>query len=91
MRRQRAAESALRRGLEDLQRRLGFDGPIGHLDVDQRRQLSAGQPRPVGPEGFNLDGGTVTLSHGLARPAGCDRGRDQAGRAPARRRRQARR
>jgi penicillin-binding protein 1A len=56
MRRQRIAESALRRGLEDLQRHLVFDGPIGHLDVDQRRQLGAGQPRPVGPEGFNLDG-----------------------------------
>ena len=55
MRRQRAAESALRRGLEDLQRRLLFDGPIGHLDVEQRRQLAAGQPRPVGPGGFALD------------------------------------
>jgi len=56
MRRQRAAESALRRGLEDLQRRLGFDGPIGHLDPEQRRQLGASQPRPVGPGGFSLDG-----------------------------------
>ena len=55
MRRQRAAESALRRGLEDLQRRLQFDGPIGHLDVEQRRLLAMGQPRPVGPGGFNLD------------------------------------
>jgi penicillin-binding protein 1A len=55
MRRQRVAESALRRGLEDLQRRLGFDGPIGHLDAEQRRQLSSGQPRPVGPKGFTLD------------------------------------
>ncbi len=55
MRRQRAAESALRRGLEDLQRRLGFDGPIAHLDVEQRRQLATGQPRPVGPGGFVLD------------------------------------
>ena len=55
MRRQRAAESALRRGLEDLQRRLGFDGPIGHLDTDERRQMALGQPRPVGPKGFSLD------------------------------------
>ena len=55
MRRQRVAESALRRGLEDLQRRLGFDGPIGHLDAEQRHQLSSGQPRPVGPKGFTLD------------------------------------
>jgi penicillin-binding protein 1A len=55
MRRQRAAESALRRGLEDLQRRLGFAGPMGHLDSEQRRRMAAGQPRPVGPEGFVLD------------------------------------
>jgi penicillin-binding protein 1A len=55
MRRQRSAESALRRGLEDLQRRLHFDGPIAHLDAEQRRQMAAGQPRPVGPGGFNLD------------------------------------
>jgi penicillin-binding protein 1A len=55
MRRQRTAESALRRGLEDLQRRLGFDGPIGHLDTDERRQMALGQPRPVGPKGFTLD------------------------------------
>lgn len=55
MRRQRAAEAAVRRGLEDLQRRLGFDGPIGHLEPDQRRQAALGQPRPVGPDGFTID------------------------------------
>jgi len=55
MRRQRAAESALRRGLEDLQRRLGFTGPIGHLDSEQRRRMASGQPRPVGPSGFAVD------------------------------------
>jgi penicillin-binding protein 1A len=57
MRRQRAAEAALRRGLEDLQRRLGFSGPLGHLDADQRRVLASGRPRPVGPGGFSLDDG----------------------------------
>jgi penicillin-binding protein 1A len=68
MRRQRAAESALRRGLEDLQRRLGFDGPVGHLDVEQRRQLAAGQPHPVGPGGFNFDGEQSPLLMALPAP-----------------------
>ncbi len=49
MRRQRAAEAAVRNGLVDLQRRLGFDGPIGHLGAQQRRQLLRGRPRPFGP------------------------------------------
>ncbi len=55
MRRQRAAEAAVRRGLEDLQRRLGFDGPIAHLGPEERRQAALGQPRPVGPAGFTVD------------------------------------
>jgi len=54
MRRQRAAESALRRGLEDLQRRLGFDGPIGHLDVRTTPPAFIGPAAvPVGPKGFH--------------------------------------
>src|SRR5439155_26998318 len=55
MRRQRAAEAAVRHGLEELQRKLGFSGPIGHLAPEQRRQLSSGVPRPFGPAGFTLD------------------------------------
>jgi penicillin-binding protein 1A len=55
MRRQRAAEAALRRGLEDLQRKLGFTGPIGHLGPAERAVLARGVPRPVGPSGFSLD------------------------------------
>src|SRR5204863_1715268 len=55
MRRQRAAEAALRRGLEDLQRKLGFSGPIGRLGPEQRKVLASGVPRPVGPGGFTLD------------------------------------
>jgi penicillin-binding protein 1A len=55
MRRQRAAEAAVRRGLEDLQRKLGFSGPIGRLGPEQRKVLAAGVPRPVGPGGFSLD------------------------------------
>jgi penicillin-binding protein 1A len=55
MRKQRVAEAALRAGLEDLQRRIGFQGPIGHLDDDQRRRLLKGRPRPFGPTGYLLD------------------------------------
>ncbi len=55
MRKQRVAEAALRAGLEDLQRRLGYRGPIGHLDADQRRRLLRGRPRPFGPTGYLLD------------------------------------
>jgi penicillin-binding protein 1A len=55
MRKQRVAEAALRSGLEDLQRRIGYSGPIGHLDADQRRRLLRGRPRPFGPTGYLLD------------------------------------
>jgi penicillin-binding protein 1A len=55
MRRQRAAEAAVRSGLVDLQRRLGFAGPIGHLDAEQRHRLLRGRPRAYGPAGFLLD------------------------------------
>jgi penicillin-binding protein 1A len=55
MRKQRVAEASLRAGLEDLQRRIGFHGPIAHLDDDQRRRLLRGRPRPFGPTGYLLD------------------------------------
>jgi penicillin-binding protein 1A len=55
MRKQRVAEAAVRAGLEDLQRRIGFSGPIAHLDADQRRRLLRGRPRPFGPTGYLLD------------------------------------
>ena len=55
MRDQRAAETAVRRGLEDLSRRLGFSGPIGHLDAADRARLTSGRPRPLGPTGFEVD------------------------------------
>jgi penicillin-binding protein 1A len=55
MRKQRVAEAALRAGLEDLQRRIGFNGPIARLDADQRRRLLRGRPRPFGPTGYLLD------------------------------------
>ena len=55
MRRQRAAEAAVRSGLVDLERRLGWDGPIGHMDGEQRHRLLRGRPRAFGPAGFLID------------------------------------
>lgn len=55
MRDQRAAEAAVRRGLEDLARKLGFAGPIGHVDAADRARLTSGRPRPLGPTGFEMD------------------------------------
>jgi penicillin-binding protein 1A len=55
MRKQRAAESAVRRGLEDLGRRLGFSGPIGHIGEADSAILSRGRPRPLSPAGFSVD------------------------------------
>jgi penicillin-binding protein 1A len=55
MRLQRAAEAGLRRGLEDLARRLGFSGPIARLTAEQRAQLTRGRPRPLAPTGFSVD------------------------------------
>ncbi len=46
MKMQRAAESALRRGLLDLDRRLGFRGPIGRLADAERDAFANGPPRP---------------------------------------------
>jgi penicillin-binding protein 1A len=51
MRKQRAAEAALRSGLEELQHRIGAAGPIGHLDAEERRRLLAGRARLLGPTG----------------------------------------
>src|SRR5262249_59517800 len=39
MRQQRAAEAAVRSGLDDLSRRLAFLGPIGHLEGEARTKL----------------------------------------------------
>src|SRR6185436_7356301 len=52
---QRAAEAAVRRGLEDLARRLGFAGPIVRLSAVETRTLTQGRPRPISPTGFSLD------------------------------------
>lgn len=55
MRLQRAAEAAVRRGLEDIERRLGFSGPIGHLGGEERQRMLTGEPRPFGPAGFSVE------------------------------------
>ena len=55
MRKQRAAEAALRRGLEDLERKLGWRGPIGRLSAADRVRMLAGSPRPFSPAGFSVD------------------------------------
>ena len=55
MKHQRAAEAALRRGLEDIERKLGFNGPVGRLAANDRTRMQAGPPRPFGPAGFSVD------------------------------------
>ena len=49
MRLQRAAEAAVRRGLEDLARRLGFAGPIARLTPEQQNAADPRPPAPAGP------------------------------------------
>ncbi|HSK00103.1 MAG TPA: PBP1A family penicillin-binding protein [Kofleriaceae bacterium] len=49
---QAAAENALRRGLESLERRLGFRGPIGSVPADKRGAWTDGPAHPLtGPSG----------------------------------------
>jgi penicillin-binding protein 1A len=47
MRMQQAAESALKKGLESLDRRLGFRGPIGNVATKQRGAWSGGPAHPI--------------------------------------------
>lgn len=46
---QRSAEAAVRDGLEDLDRRIGFRGPVGHLEKDEIAFFVEGPPRPYRP------------------------------------------
>ena len=46
MKKQRAAEAAIRDGLAALDRRLGFRGPVGHLDGAEQGAFAEGPPRP---------------------------------------------
>jgi penicillin-binding protein 1A len=46
MKKQRAAEAAVRDGLHAVDKKLGFRGPIGHLDGAERDAFAEGPPRP---------------------------------------------
>ena len=63
MNQQRAAESALRRGLVALDKRLGFRGPIGRLAPGERDAFASGPPRPyvVSTEQVGLYAGGALL------------------------------
>jgi penicillin-binding protein 1A len=50
MRQQRAAEAAVRSGLDDLSRRLSFQGAAGHLDGAARKKFETGAPQPWVPK-----------------------------------------
>ena len=56
---QAAAEAALRKGLETLDRRLGFHGPIGAIAKDAREAYAAGPAHPY-RAGTPLEGGITT-------------------------------
>jgi penicillin-binding protein 1A len=46
MRQQRAAEAAVRRGLEDVDRRFGFRGPVAHLEGEKLQKFLSSMPTP---------------------------------------------
>ncbi|MEZ4366870.1 MAG: PBP1A family penicillin-binding protein [Kofleriaceae bacterium] len=63
---QRIAENALARGLETLDRKLGFRGPIGHVAAEERAAWIEGPPHPyrlgttaTSGVGERVDGDTV--------------------------------
>ncbi len=54
MKQQRAAEAAVKHGLEEVDRRFGFHGPVGHLDAEARAQFLQSMPRPFsGPKSID--------------------------------------
>ncbi len=58
---QRAAEAAVKRGLEDIDRRFGFRGPVGHLDGDARAEFLNGLPRAYGPRDERAAAGALVI------------------------------
>jgi penicillin-binding protein 1A len=46
MSQQRAAEAAVRHGLDEVDRRFGFRGAVLHLDSEHLREFAAGMPQP---------------------------------------------
>ncbi len=64
---QRAAELAVRHGLDDLDRRYGFRGAVAHLTDEERETFLEGMPRPyAGPKDAGL--GTTAGALVLDRP-----------------------
>jgi len=57
---QEAAEGALKRGLESLDRKLGFRGPLGSVPKDQRGAWTGGPAHPI--SGMPGPGGTEDVS-----------------------------
>jgi penicillin-binding protein 1A len=55
MRLQRAGEAAVRGGLEEIERGLGFQGPLATLAGAALQSFLTGLPRPHGPNGFDPD------------------------------------
>ncbi len=67
MTQQRAAELAVRHGLDDVDRRFGFRGPVAHLTDADREAFQDGMPRPyLGPKETAL--GTTAGALILDRP-----------------------
>jgi penicillin-binding protein 1A len=67
MTQQRAAELAVRHGLDDVDRRFGFRGPVAKLAADEVEGFLAGMPRPyTGPKEAKL--GTTAGALVLDRP-----------------------
>ena len=58
---QRAAEVALRHGLENLDRRLGFRGPVARLDAAAAAAFADGPPQ-------RITGGHLEVAHGELLP-----------------------
>lgn len=61
MKAQRSAEAAVRDGLQDLDRRIGFRGPIEHLDGEAVQAFAAGPPQP-----YSASGQSTPLGEGAA-------------------------
>jgi penicillin-binding protein 1A len=67
MKQQRAAELAVRHGLDDVDRRFGFRGPVAQLKEGEREAFLEGMPRPyLGPKESAL--GTTAGALVLDRP-----------------------
>ncbi|RMH39906.1 MAG: PBP1A family penicillin-binding protein [Deltaproteobacteria bacterium] len=62
-RKQRAAEAAVREGLEAAAAWIGFRGPIGHVDGAALAAFIEGPPRPAGGDGPAVDARGHLLRH----------------------------